>query len=566
VGKELSAVALVAPGRDAGGSRDSEDLMELTQNSRAGNRILLAPIDVIKGCGAWLEAGVAPVMDVHDPGAVRYFVVSLDLTVAQAMAAHVPLGCKEANARADGDDERYFDFLMSERALLNSFDEPRASPSKQERAKPALERIQDSEVPSPRGDADAEARQREQDAIRAWGGNAAVSANGLLRRSCEEDSNVNAVDSDSSDDEDLEAMVQRAKAPRTGDLPWSSCWVPLSQRQPAREVKGVAGGLALLKRSCEAKDDNKETEMDIIMREMRQRQEQHKLSRRSKEVQKEEAKAAAPEAPRLSPAAPAVSVAPLLKRTCEDVQVACGEDGDSEEEYMDSEEEQQMIGCKLPHEEMRRALQAVIDKRSMRGELDSDTDGDECMYENEDDELMHSMQSAETVQSLKQRTKLLSDQELFQAIRLHQNHPDSYGEIEQQEDSLSDADDESTDAEIDLLAGWSRHGKRQAQAVSKGRCVNAKLNREEVEAESHRPSGLGLSGMFRDERGMLWQNSEVFTSVRVHVPDGMVIAPIYDEYLNVLRSKGLVESWHWPDHHVLSMQVWDLASGRGGRG
>ena len=72
--------------------------------------------------------------------------------------------------------------------------------------------------------------------------------------------------------------------------------------------------------------------------------------------------------------------------------------------------------------------------------------------------------------------------------------------------------------------------------------------------------------MFRDERGMLWQNSEVFTSVRVHVPDGMVIAPIYDEYLNVLRSKGLVESWHWPDHHVLSMQVWDLASGRGGRG
>lgn len=49
----------------------------------------------------------------------------------------------------------------------------------------------------------------------------------------------------------------------------------------------------------------------------------------------------------------------------------------------------------------------------------------------------------------------------------------------------------------------------------------------------------------RDTCGNMWSNSEVFTSVRVHVADGEAIAPIYDEYLRHLRAKGFVESWSW---------------------
>ena len=36
---------------------------------------------------------------------------------------------------------------------------------------------------------------------------------------------------------------------------------------------------------------------------------------------------------------------------------------------------------------------------------------------------------------------------------------------------------------------------------------------------------------------------------------GVAIAPIYDEYLKILRNKGFVESWEWPEDDVLSLQV-----------
>jgi len=61
--------------------------------------------------------------------------------------------------------------------------------------------------------------------------------------------------------------------------------------------------------------------------------------------------------------------------------------------------------------------------------------------------------------------------------------------------------------------------------------------------------------LVRDTFGQVWPNSEVFTSVRISVPQGHVIAPIYEEYLRILHGEGFVESWSWPHANTLSLQL-----------
>ena len=77
----------------------------------------------------------------------------------------------------------------------------------------------------------------------------------------------------------------------------------------------------------------------------------------------------------------------------------------------------------------------------------------------------------------------------------------------------------------------------------KPRCTRGRSLADEAESDDGGSDFQGLG--HRDPCGNMWGNSEVFTSVRVHVVDGEAIAPIYDEYLRHLRAKGFVESWSW---------------------
>ena len=221
--------------------------------------------------------------------------------------------------------------------------------------------------------------------------------------------------------------------------------------------------------------------------------------------------------------------------------------------------------------------------------------------------------TGESVAALKHRTIQLTDQELFSAIQLHREHPKKYvgvclpdflhahtrmsvslrqthshththtqhhryQMVEQIEDSMSDADDETDDAvdidedddaprkqidiamaddePIDLLPGGSRM-QRARRAIAARRVVADSILQRDAMLKQKRPADAPASaGAFRDSWGRMRPTPEVFTSVRIDVLSaGGVIAPIYDEYLNVLRAKGFVDSWHWPCETELSVQV-----------
>jgi hypothetical protein len=99
----------------------------------------------------------------------------------------------------------------------------------------------------------------------------------------------------------------------------------------------------------------------------------------------------------------------LLQRTCESKDAYVEED---EEQYMDSEEEQELIGNQLPQEEVARALKAYLDKNQARfGEYDED---DDHAVEAGNPKLGFTKQTSEKYAALKKRTLLLSDDELFQ--------------------------------------------------------------------------------------------------------------------------------------------------------
>jgi hypothetical protein len=373
-GKPLSGIALVAA--EASSSLDTDDLMKMSSGGDAA-RILVAQQDAMRGCGAWIDAAVAPVYDVADGNCITHLVVSLDLSLAPKKVLELP-------------------------------------------------KVQKSH---------------------------------LLQRSCEDpDSRRSTFALDCSDDED-EAINET----HSRDTPV----------------------LKVLSRTCE-------------------------------------------QTPQPLPN--------LLTRTCEEsASGECSEDEEDEdnEVYMDSEEEQVLIGDKLPKDELLLALNALLlqpkqlpddghVKQAVNPAMSTSISSSHrlCVPERE---------QAETVAGLKQRTKMLSDTELFEAIRDHapQGKQEHYYTIEY--DCSSDADDEST----------------VSDTTDEG-C-------EEQEGDE---MGESLQGnMFRDMYGNSWSNSEVVTSIRVHVTQGQAIAPIYDEYLNVLRGKGFVESWCWPNDDTLSLQL-----------
>ena len=97
----------------------------------------------------------------------------------------------------------------------------------------------------------------------------------------------------------------------------------------------------------------------------------------------------------------------------------------------------------------------------------------------------------------------------------------------------------------------------QGRAIAARRVVADSILQRDAMLKQKRPADAPASaGAFRDSWGRMRPTPEVFTSVRIDVLSaGGVIAPIYDEYLNVLRAKGFVDSWHWPCETELSVQV-----------
>lgn len=101
----------------------------------------------------------------------------------------------------------------------------------------------------------------------------------------------------------------------------------------------------------------------------------------------------------------------LLQRTCES-RGPYVEASEEEEEYMDSEDEQELLGNQLPQEEVARALTAYLAKHQSRGgEFDED---DDHAVEAGNPKLGFSKEPSEKYAALKKRTLLLSDDELFQ--------------------------------------------------------------------------------------------------------------------------------------------------------
>jgi hypothetical protein len=252
----------------------------------------------------------------------------------------------------------------------------------------------------------------------------------------------------------------------------------------------------------------------------------------------------------------------LLQRTCESKVAYVEED---EEQYMDSEEEQELIGNQLPQEEVARALKAYLDKhQARRGEYDDD---DDHAVEAGNPKLGFSEETSEKYAALKKRTLLLSDDELFQAIadsknvRSHTRDSKLYQQVDELDASSTDADadDEETD---DLRQESEDENRADGQGKichgddrrKKPRGTHGRSPADEAELEYSAVDG-GSDLRHRDACGNMWSNSEVFTSVRVHVADGEAIAPIYDEYLRHLRAKGFVESWSWPMPSTLCIQV-----------
>jgi hypothetical protein len=136
-------------------------------------------------------------------------------------------------------------------------------------------------------------------------------------------------------------------------------------------------------------------------------------------------------------------------------------------------------------------------------------------------------------------------------VRSHTRDLELYQQVDDLDASSTDADadDEETD---DLRQESEDENRADGQGKichgddrrKKLRDTRGRSPADEAEFEYSAVDG-GSDFRHRDACGNMWSNSEVFTSVRVHVADGEAIAPIYDEYLRHLRAKGFVESWSW---------------------
>jgi hypothetical protein len=210
---------------------------------------------------------------------------------------------------------------------------------------------------------------------------------------------------------------------------------------------------------------------------------------------------------------------------------------DDEEYYMDSEEEQELMGCKLPEDQLRAALTALLHQRQgwqeeeegatqqKAREKAGQVSGRRCLGV-----------SAPDLQRI-----LVSAPELERKMPSQRAHRHKSSEEKEEDDLASYADDESAHDQL----------PEKPTVGNQKRCA-----KDEVGSEDSEGRGTGL--VFRDGHGKLWSNSEVVTAIRIHITEGHTIAPIYEEYLTVLRDKGFVESWSWahsPEHTTLSLMV-----------
>ena len=211
---------------------------------------------------------------------------------------------------------------------------------------------------------------------------------------------------------------------RTCEEPAAEAWC--KEEAIAAEHTPATGGLGLLRRTCE----------EPVVDEAAWCEEAGARRRDWRAV----ADPVALEAPRnLQPNG-------LLQRTCEAPSVYV--DTESEEEYMDSEEEQELLGNQLPQDAVARALDAYLaQNESRRGDdyANTQTGDDAVQAGNPKLRIAPSPQSSETHAALKQRTLMLSDDELLRAIRTHTRELDHYRQTDPLEDDSSDADDESND-------------------------------------------------------------------------------------------------------------------------
>jgi len=221
----------------------------------------------------------------------------------------------------------------------------------------------------------------------------------------------------------------------------------------------------------------------------------------------------------------------LLMRTCEvsDSRLSCDVDCEEEEEYMDSEEEQELMGCQLPEAEVLSALRKLL---LVRPESDDE--------EEEEEE-----------ESMEERNLALSDKAFFQAICAHKNHPLRYDEEEQRQDLMTieaindDADETAPGALFEYIMGQYTAAEQHRTEHPHDDSTESEMGDDESESEDTcmqhmQPaskditsemqdscvSEIGVDGktaLFRDKFA---SNSDVFTSVRVHVAQVCLFAPV----------------------------------------
>ena len=529
VGNPLSALALVAaPRNETFEEPDCDDLVLLSGGGKP-TKVLVARHDIMAGCGEWHDAALAPVYAVTDPSTVTYFVLSLDLSLGPQ-----PSEGKGASPPPQPQQQQQQD-----------------KPVKKPVIAPILRRTNEAPVPSLRDYAEDEELEAQVPAFQetplhdsemvidreiprscharsqAAKRKSRNEAKAPLPRSCELpcdtfDSDSSAGEEDGPQYEQAESSVAQKQQQEEESVPW----VPLSQRQaprsPAARPMGLlertsgsgadsaahASGGGLLARSC---DD-------------------------------------------------AASARSFLSRTCEDSPDTVRaldrlndsgtvgldgdgeEEGDDEEEYMDSEEENELLGCRLPPDQLAASLKVVINQRRARQLHEPRAAAEEEGPEENPTKSSPVVARGESKEALKQRTMMLSDQELFQAIADHA--PEQYLKREQQEDRSSDGDASSTEDIIEQSPG-ATDDEDEDEEIDLLRGASSQRASSEVPA----------AGKYRESSGSFYPNSGVITTIRVAVQDGVAIAPIYDEYLKILRNKGFVESWEWPEDDVLSLQV-----------
>ncbi len=244
---------------------------------------------------------------------------------------------------------------------------------------------------------------------------------------------------------------------------------------------------------------------------------------------------------------------PLLKRMLivlggveeqEKVMSLCAEtwsESDDEEYYMDSEEEQELMGCKLPEDQLRAALSALLHQRQGWQE----EEGGATQQKPREKARQVSRRLCAAVSDPHLELTLVSAPELERKMPSQRKSSE-----EQEEDDLAGyADDESAHDQL----------PEKPTAADQKRCAKDEVGSEDSEGRGSEGSeGRGTGLVFRNRHGKLWSNSEVVTAIRIHVNQGHTIAPIYEAYLTVLRDKGFVESWSWaysPEHTTLSLMV-----------